>query len=120
MSRITVHLQVGAWPSPLDRSIALPLDEELVRDAWTPIDVPSLDADPFIREIACTGSVQIVKVRETRERMAQLLAKTLVRALLASMEAEDTYMGYRERPGSPGWPLKFPGSTTPCPQARKT
>lgn len=89
---ISVMIQPRRFPGLHDTVVTLPLPEELVSETYRPIDAPSLDAG--IAGVFCTPTAQRVSVMKDRERAAKLISEAITRALLDSMAARDTVMGY--------------------------
>ena len=91
-AHIVVHVQPWRFPSERDCTLELPLSEELVKEAYAPLDYPNPDAG--IAEVFCTPSVRRIKVMVDRKIAAKRIAETLTEAILESMSREDTVMGY--------------------------
>jgi hypothetical protein len=88
---IRVVIQPGRFPGPHDVDVALPLPEELVSEAYRPIDIPSENAG--LAEIFCTPTVQRVHIMREREYAAKIISAAITKAVLDSMFARDTVMG---------------------------
>lgn len=89
---ISVHVQVGEYPSDRDVDVRLNLDESLVRNTYRSLDFPSPDAG--IAAMLCDSAVTIERVTKSREEAAKWIAKPLLNLILDSMGLHDTQMGY--------------------------
>jgi hypothetical protein len=96
MAIIKVLLQPMKFPSKNDVEYNLVLSENLIRNAFVPIDTPSADADYFTREMICTKTAVIDEVMLERKRAAKIISDALTEALLDAMGINDTEMGYRK------------------------
>ncbi len=84
MSRITVHVQVGAWPSDADVTVAMELDE-IRREVLQPLDFPSASPGYF-----CTPANVVRRVMFQR----QVAAKEITNAILKALGQRDLIDGY--------------------------
>jgi hypothetical protein len=75
MSRITVHVQVGAWPSNSDVTVAMELDR-IQRDSLQQLDLPSASPGFF-----CTPSHVVRRVMIEREVVAEEITNAILKAL---------------------------------------
>lgn len=76
MSRITVHVQVGQWPSDRDDiTMCLNLDP-IHREALSPLDLPNASPGFF-----CSPPNVVRVVMTTREGVAKELTKAIMKAL---------------------------------------
>ena len=76
MSRITVHVQFGQWPSDRD-DITMCLDlDPIRRKALSPLDFPNASSGLF-----CTPPDVVRVVMMTREGVAKELTKAIMKAL---------------------------------------
>lgn len=89
---IRVVVQPGAFPGRHDIDVAMPLPEELVFEAYRPVDIPSEDAG--LAEIFCTPAWQRVHIMREREYAAKVISAAITKAVLDSMYARDTVMGH--------------------------
>ena len=85
---VSIEITPGDW-----RESCFSLDEELVRDVFSPIDLPSLDANAWHKSI-CTQEFEIKRVQMERGKMAKLISEALTADILRQMSAKDTVMGY--------------------------
>jgi hypothetical protein len=92
---IRVAIQPGRFPGQHDADIVLPLPEELVFEAYRPIDLPSIGAG--IAAAFCTPAPARVKVMADRERAASVISGAVTKILLEHMAAQDTLMGHPKR-----------------------
>lgn len=83
MSKITVHIQVGQFPSSKDRTFAMELDP-LQNEALEPLDFPSSSSGIF-----CTPEAVVQRV----QRQRAITANEMARAIVAAMRSSDTYDG---------------------------
>lgn len=88
--RVALEIKPGDW-----REAWLSLGEELVRDVFSPIDLPSIDANAWYKSL-CTQEFEIKRVQMERGKMAKLIAEALTAELLRHMSAKDTVMGYAQ------------------------
>jgi len=93
-AQIMAHVQPMEHPSKFDFSAAISLSENLIREAFAPIDLPSADADAFTREFIYTPTAKIQLVKMERERMAKEISESLTNLILDAMSHADTTMGY--------------------------
>ena len=93
---IRVFVQPFKYPSEHDREIAIALEEDIIQEVFAPIDLPSLDADAITRELICTSTVEIRRIRMERKDLARLLSAKITVALVEAMGGEDTTMGYKD------------------------
>lgn len=83
MSKITVIVQHGQWPSPKDTAITLPLDD-FAREALVPLDFPSASSGIF-----CTPPATARRVIQWRK----VAAEEITRAVMVALRERDTYDG---------------------------
>ena len=81
MSKITVHIQVGRFPSGQDRTFAMDLDP-IQREALEPLDFPSSGPGWLATPEAVVRRVQ---------HQRAITAQEMTHAILASMRSADTY-----------------------------
>ena len=93
-ANIRATLQLGKYPSIHDKTVVIQLDENFIYETVAPLDFPGPGTDSFTSEFICSGTLKIQRVMKRRETMAKYLANVLTRALLDSMGAKDTVMGY--------------------------
>lgn len=93
MAKVTVTLQPMQYPSNEDKTICMPISEDLIYRALQSIDLPDIHADPFTREMICTSTTKIEGVRIKREDAARLISNAVTKALLDLMGMNDTVMG---------------------------
>ena len=98
MSRITVSVQLGTYPDPRDPTVEIKFDDQFISDAYQSLDLPSPDADAFSRMV-CTRSDIIRMVTMSRAQLAKRLSGEIAAALIKTMEANDTEMGYAKERG---------------------
>ncbi len=87
---ITLSLDLGWGGSPI--RVTRPISDELIRRTYQRLDFPSEDAG--IAALLCTDPGTLRTVVKIRKDAAALIAKTVSRALLDTMESHDTLMGY--------------------------
>lgn len=94
MAHIDMFIQVGKFPSDQDRRLVVPLPQEMVRQTFAPIYLPSRRVDAVVRETLCTPSAKIAATKINREEAAEMLSEAVTKALLESMGYKDTRRGY--------------------------
>lgn len=88
-STVTVIIDLG-WGQSLRET--RPISDNIVRKAYSKLDFPSPNAG--IAALFCTDPGTIRTVMAIRKDAASLIAKEISRALLDTMTAKDTLMGY--------------------------
>ena len=87
--RVTVEISPGDY-----REVRKELGGTLVKDTFSHVDIPDVDASGFGRML-CTNPVEIRRVMVARKDAAKMISVAITDALLDAMGVRDTEMGYK-------------------------
>ena len=71
------------------------LSAHIISEVSKPLDIPRPGADSF-SAMLCTGNAEIVRIKKSRQELAEMISSAITRLLIDFMERKDTEMGYKK------------------------